>query len=205
MPVLAISILLNIFLFIRTPASIGVKVIGVIDGDTVVLEGKSLVRLRYVDAPEKDLCGYKEAVKELERLALGKSVRIQETIPDQYGRGMALVYENNTLINREMVASGWARYHHDTLAVTSEIKEADNLARREKRGVYGACQSTENTKYPKCTIKGNIDKFTDTRIYHMPGCAQYKTTIVEEDIGESWFCTEAQARKAGYVKSSRCK
>ena len=29
--------------------------------------------------------------------------------------------------------------------------------------------------------------------------------IVEEDIGESWFCTEAEARKAGYVKSKTCK
>lgn len=204
-PALIVSVFLNLFFLFRPSAlPSSVNVIGVIDGDTVVLEGKSRVRLRFVDAPEKDLCGYTEAVKELERLALGKSVRIEQTIPDQYGRGMALVYVGNTLVNREMVAGGWVRYHHDNSSVTDEVKKADELARVEKRGIYGKCQSMTNTKNPKCTIKGNIDRFTDTRIYHTPGCAQYKTTLVEEDIGESWFCTEAQARKAGYVKSSRC-
>lgn len=201
------SILLNAFLLTRDrpKPSTGVPVIGVIDGDTVVLEGKSRVRLRYTDAPEKNRCGYEQAVKELERLALGKSVRIEETIPDQYGRGMALVYTGNTLINKEMVASGWVRYHHDNSPVTVKIKEADELARKEKRGIYGACQSTVNTKNPTCTIKGNIDKSTDTHIYYVPGCAQYQFTVVEEDIGEQWFCSEKEAQKTGYTKAKTCK
>lgn len=98
MPLLFVSVLLNVFLLFRpTALPSGVKVIGVIDGDTVVLEGKSRVRLRYVDAPEKGLCGYDQATKELERLVMGKSVRIEETIPDSYGRGMALVYAEDTL------------------------------------------------------------------------------------------------------------
>jgi len=206
LPALILSVILNIFLVSRgsTPST-GVRVIGVIDGDTVVLEGKSRVRLRYVDAPEKGLCGYDQAASALERLALDKSVRIEATIPDQYGRGMALVYVGKTLINKEMVASGWVRYHHDNSPVTEEVKAASDLARREKRGIYGACQSTENTNNPQCSIKGNIDKSTDTHIYYVPDCAQYNFTIVEEDIGEQWFCTEAEARKAGYVKSKTCR
>lgn len=171
----------------------------------MVLEGKSRVRLRYVDAPEKGLCGYNQASKELEKLVLGKSVRIEETVPDTYGRGMALVYVGNTLINKEMVASGWVRYHHDNSPVTVEIKEADELARKEKRGIYDVCQSTENTKQPKCNIKGNIDKSTDTHIYYVPGCAQYPFALVEEDIGEQWFCTEGEAQKTGYIKAKTCK
>ena len=147
----------------------------------------------------------KRLQKKLEKLALGKSVRIEETIPDQYGRGMALVYDNQTLINKEMVASGWVRYHHDNSPVTEEVKAASDLARREKRGIYGACQSTENLKQPKCNIKGNIDKSTDSRIYYVPGCAQYRFAIVEEDIGEQWFCSEAEAKKAGYIKAKTCK
>lgn len=203
---LLVSVVLNFFLLFRgsVPAS-GVKVIGVIDGDTIVLEGKSRVRLRYVDAPEEGLCGYEQATHELERLAMGKSVRIEETIPDTYGRGMALVYVGNTLINKEMVSSGWVRYHHDNSRVTEEVKAASDLARKEKRGIYGACQFTENTENPKCIIKGNIDKSTDTHIYYIPGCAQYTFTIVEKDIGEQWFCRESEAKKAGYVKSKNCK
>jgi len=206
LPALVISVLLNAFLLFRgLLPNPGVKVIGVIDGDTVVLDGKSRVRLRYVDAPEVGLCGYEQASKELEKLALGKSVRIEETIPDTYGRGMALVYVGNTLINKEMVASGWVRYHHDNSPVTEEVKAASDQARQEKLGIYGACQSRENTDNPKCIIKGNIDKSTDTHIYYVPGCAQYQFTVVEKDIGEQWFCTESEAKKAGYIKSKTCK
>lgn len=206
LPALIVSVAINLLLlFGGSLPSSGVRVIGVIDGDTVVLEGKSRVRLRYVDAPEKGLCGYEQATRELERLAMGKMVRIEETVPDTYGRGMALVYAGNTLINKEMVASGWVRFHHDTSAVTEEVKAVSDTARREKRGIYGACQSTENTDNPKCTIKGNIDKSTDTHIYYVPGCAQYPFTVVEKDIGEQWFCSEAEARKAGYVKSKTCR
>lgn len=206
MPVCFISVVLNIFLLFRGSIPVpGVKVIGVIDGDTIVLEGKSRVRLRYVDAPEEGLCGYKQASEELERLVMGKTVRIEETVPDTYGRGMALVYVGSTLINKEMVASGWVRYHHDNSKVTQAVKAVSDLARQEKRGIYGSCQSMENTKSSKCIIKGNIDKSTDTHIYNVPGCAQYNFTLVEEDIGEQWFCTESEARKAGYVKSKTCK
>lgn len=206
LPAFVISVVLNAFFIFRAfvPVS-GIKVIGVIDGDTVVLEGKSRVRLRYVDAPEKGLCGYEEASQELKRLAMGKIVRIEETVPDVYGRGMALVYAGNTLINKEMVSSGWVRYHHDNSKVTQAVKAVSDLAHQEKRGIYGSCQSMENTKNLKCIIKGNIDKSTDTHIYYVPGCAQYNFTLVEEDIGEQWFCSESEARKAGYIKSKTCK
>ncbi|MBI4990630.1 hypothetical protein HZB96_00880 [Candidatus Gottesmanbacteria bacterium] len=46
-----------------------------IDGDTVVLEGKSMVRLRHLDAPDNPFCGSREARKTLEKLVLGKKVR----------------------------------------------------------------------------------------------------------------------------------
>ena len=183
----------------------GVPVVGVIDGDTVVLEGKSRVRLRHVDAPEEGLCGYKEAKDVLERMVMGKTVRIDEQIPDQYGRGMALVYAGNTLVNEAMVASGWVRYHHDISSKTDVVKRASETARNERRGVYGACQSKENLKRPACNIKGNIDKSTHTRIYYVLGCAQYSFAVVEEDIGEQWFCSEEEAQKAGYIKAKTCK
>ncbi|MEK7577911.1 MAG: thermonuclease family protein [Patescibacteria group bacterium] len=185
--------------------SSGVPVIGVIDGDTVVLEGKSRVRLRFIDAPEKGLCGYEEATKLLEKLVIGKSVRIEETIPDQYGRGMALVYVGNTLVNKEMLKSGWVRFHHDNSSVTEELKAVTDIAQKEGKGVYTACQSQDVPDNPTCVIKGNIDKNSTSRNYYLPTCAQYKFTIVEKDIGENWFCTEAEARKAGFTKAKTCK
>lgn len=203
---LGASFLLNLYL-LNTPQQHGTIVIGVIDGDTIVLQGKSRVRLRQVDAPDKGRCGYDQAKKQLETLALNKYVRIDEEIPDQYGRGMALVYTGDISINTEMVASGWVRYHSDQTSQTDALKAASKKAKDEKLGIYGLCQSMTNTKNPTCTIKGNIDqnKSTDNRKYYLPGCAQYAFTIVEEDIGEAWFCTEKEAQAAGFTKAATCK
>lgn len=204
--VLALSVVLNIFLVSKTKnIDSGTLVAGVIDGDTIVLDdNKTRVRLRYVDAPEKELCGSREANELLKSLTLGKKVRLSGIIPDQYGRGMALVYVGNNLINQEMVASGWVRYHSDETAQKEEIKKLSEIARESNLGVYGKCESTV-AKNPKCAIKGNIDFPINKYTYHLPGCTQYETAVVQEDKGEAWFCTEAEARKAGFTKAKTCR
>ncbi|RLC34391.1 nuclease, partial [Candidatus Shapirobacteria bacterium] len=42
------------------------------------------------------------------------------------------------------------------------------------------------------------------KVYHLPNCNEYKRTIVELHLGESWFCTEKEAQQAGYIKSKHC-
>jgi endonuclease YncB( thermonuclease family) len=185
----------------------GVIVLGVIDGDTIVIDQKTRVRLRHIDAPEENLCGYRKARETLEKLVVGKKVVVKELVPDQYGRGMGLVYVDGVLINQVMLESGWARYHSDKTSETDNLKRVVQEAKDEKRGVYGECQSLVNTKNPKCTIKGNIDKNSakNNRKYYLPNCAQYQFTLVEEDLGEGWFCTEKEAQSAGFVKAETCK
>lgn len=204
-PLLIASLLLNVFLLIRnTPKQSGVLVIGVIDGDTLVLDGKSKVRLSYADAPELKYCGGLEAKQYLEKLVIGKKVRIEQQIPDQYGRGMAFVYTGNTFINKEMLLSGWARYHHDNTPVTEVLKTAFADAQNTKRGIYSKCQSKDIPDKPNCLIKGNIDDNSERKNYYTPDCAQYKFTVVEKDMGEGWFCTEKEAIAAGFTKAKTC-
>jgi len=199
------SLLLNIFLLTnRSPHKNEIEVIGVVDGDTLVLEGKVRIRLRHVDAPELEYCGGGEAKKELERLVVGKRVRLEEQIPDQYGRSMAIIYSGNTLINKELLKSGWVRYHHDVTAVARDLKEVMENAKILQLGIYEKCQSKVNTANPRCNIKGNIDKGNNAKRYYIPGCAQYAFTIVEKDVGEKWFCTEKEARDASYKLAETC-
>jgi len=47
-----------------------------------------------------------------------------------------------------------------------------------------------------CLIKGNISPAG--RIYHLPGSDSYDKTRIDEARGERWFCTEAEAREAGW-------
>ncbi|MBI3342580.1 thermonuclease family protein [Candidatus Gottesmanbacteria bacterium] len=198
------SVILNIISLTRpsNPNDPGVMVEGVIDGDTIVVEPKTRVRLRHIDAPELNFCGGKEAKETLEKLVSGKRVRLTEQVPDQVGRGMALIWVDEVMVNRELIAAGLVRFHHDTSTYADELKALGLEVKSAKKGIFGACQSLTNTKNPTCAIKGNIDRTRKT--YHVPGCTQYPFTVVEEDIGEQWFCTEKEAREAGYTKSERC-
>lgn len=48
-----------------------------------------------------------------------------------------------------------------------------------------------------CTIKGNINSRGE-RIYHLPGSPSYDDTRIDERRGERWFCSEDEARAAGW-------
>jgi hypothetical protein len=51
-----------------------------------------------------------------------------------------------------------------------------------------------------CRIKGNISAAGE-RIYHVPGQRYYDATFIDPQAGERWFCSEAEARAAGWRKS----
>jgi len=203
---LILSLLLNFFLLSELKkGKEGIKVLGVIDGDTLVLEGKTRLRLRCVDAPSIEFCGGPEAKKALEELVSGKKVLVKEKIIDVKGRPMALVYVNGILVNQEILKAGWGRFHSDNVSVREELKTTSERARKHSLGIFSEkCRQRENPDNPECNIKGNIDKSENTRLYYYPGCAQYDFTIVEKDIGEKWFCTEEEAKTAGFTKAKTC-
>lgn len=183
----------------------GTKVIGIIDGDTIVLEGKVRLRLRNIDAPELQYCLGTEAKELLEKLVNNKTIIFKEKIIDSLGRAMALVYVNDVLVNEEMLKSGLARYHNDPSSVAKELKAAADKAKTNGLGIFSSkCYQTKNPDNPKCIIKGNTDKNSNLRNYYYPGCPQYEFTIVEKDLGESWFCTEKEAQKAGFTRAKNC-
>jgi hypothetical protein len=52
-----------------------------------------------------------------------------------------------------------------------------------------------------CNVKGNISLNTGERIYHVPGQKYYNETRISPQHGERWFCSEAEARRAGWRRS----
>ena len=52
-----------------------------------------------------------------------------------------------------------------------------------------------------CNIKGNISARTGERIDHVPGDKFYDATRISLANGERWFCSEEEARAAGWRKS----
>jgi len=53
-------------------------------------------------------------------------------------------------------------------------------------------------------IKGNVSYKSGERIYHLPGCPYYDTTVINPKYGERWFSSEAEARAAGWRKAYNC-
>ncbi len=54
---------------------------------------------------------------------------------------------------------------------------------------------------PGCEIKGNVSIDSGERIYHVPGQKYYSQTRISPQHGERWFCSEAEARAAGWRRS----
>jgi hypothetical protein len=69
-------------------------------------------------------------------------------------------------------------------------------------GVHAA-KSKPVSSQSTCNIKGNISSKKE-KIYHVPGCASYKATVISVSEGERMFCTEKEAKAAGWRKAQNC-
>ena len=51
-----------------------------------------------------------------------------------------------------------------------------------------------------CRIKGNVSA-SGERIYHLPSDRSYAITRIDWWKGEHWFCSESEARRAGFRRA----
>lgn len=195
------------------------------DGDSLDVNG-TRIRLYGIDAPEFDqicnrggtqwACG-SEAADRLSRLVTGREVRCVPKGRDQYDRVLARCLVGPTDVNATMVEQGYAvafrKYSTDYVA-------AESRAKNSKRGIWagtftmpgtvrasaGPSRPNRSTVQPRarvvpqqvaggCVIKGNQSRRGDW-IYHVPGMPYYAQTRAE-----AMFCSEAEARAAGYRRA----
>jgi endonuclease YncB( thermonuclease family) len=88
----------------------GVKVLQVVDGDTIVLENGEKVRYLGIDTPETGQPLSLEATQANNRLVGGKIVSLELGKPerDKDNRLLAYVFVDNVLINAELVRLGYS-------------------------------------------------------------------------------------------------
>jgi phosphomevalonate kinase len=63
-----------------------------------------------------------------------------------------------------------------------------------------ASASAVSAQSGSCNIKGNVSTQGE-RIYHVPGQKYYDDTRISASHGERWFCSEEEARAAGWRRS----
>lgn len=173
-------------------------------------------------------CGRVAARALDEFLAASRPTRCTFVEWDKYGRFVGICARaDGRSVQEWLVENGhaldWPRYSHGAFA-THEAK-----ARNAKRGMWegefqkpwewraakgGETPSRDAAPSPsislmgapevspRCTIKGNISSKGE-RIYHLPGQENYGRTRISEGKGERWFCSESEARAAGWRKARR--
>jgi len=119
------------------------KVIQVIDGDTIVVEGSYHIRYIGIDTPEMHpkLEAYgEEALQANRELVEGREVRLERDVSDRdrYGRLLRYVYVDDIFVNAELVRRGLAyvrAYPPDT-KYQDYLQELEEEARQAGRGIW---------------------------------------------------------------------
>jgi micrococcal nuclease len=126
-----------------------VKVIRVIDGDTIEIEGGERVRYIGIDTPEtvdprKPVqCFGVEASKKNKELVEGKMVRLEKDVTDRdkYNRLLRYIWLDDVLINKKLVEEGFAHSYSypPDVKYQSLFVQAEKEAREGKIGLWQAC------------------------------------------------------------------
>lgn len=92
-------------------------------------------------------------------------------------------------------------YSSETAADCQATVDAARRKRRAARPTEPAADTGAVGLQPlpdeSCRIKGNINRQGD-KIYHLSGSASYDSTVIDTTRGERWFCSEEEARTAGW-------
>lgn len=148
-----VLVLLNrIFLTPATPPTpldrdITYRVERTIDGDTLLLEDGTRIRLIGVNAPEiahDDVPAQPfgaEAARWLDERATGKAVRLEFDLEryDHYDRTLAFVYLEDVLLNEEIIRQGYSRaqlQYNYSVRMKRRFEAAEEEARTAQRGIW---------------------------------------------------------------------
>jgi endonuclease YncB( thermonuclease family) len=181
------------------------------DGDTFTLltadKEQIKIRLAEIDAPESGQPYGNKSKQILSGLIFGKDVRVAVQTKDRYGRTVGRPYVGDLDICAEMVRMGAAWAYREYL-IDRSLLTLEAGAKANRRGLWGTSEaqamppwewrrSGAGNETGNCQIKGNINSKGD-RIYHVPGSRSYGATRINESKGERWFCSEAEAKAAGW-------
>ena len=179
-----------------------------------------VVRIAHVEAPESRQPCYRAdgrrwncasaAKSALARAVRGHRVTCTPVGPDNGGYVTAQCSVGDSDLATELVRNG------DVFAVSSffsSLGSEEDAARNAKKGIWqGEIQRPQEWRDQEwqnatrdapggCPIKGYIR--ASSKLYALPWSADYDRTKVRTDKGGRWFCSEDEAKAAGFAASSR--
>ena len=123
----------------KLPNEFFAKVIGVKDGDTIeVLYKKEpiIIRLEHIDCPEKKQPFGQKAKLFVTDFCFGKKVKvISKGRFDRYRRLIAVIHYKNEILNKQLVANGYA-LHFKKYSKDTTYNRLEEQARLCKKGMW---------------------------------------------------------------------
>jgi len=191
------------------------RVVGVTDGDTLtVLDAgnrQHKIRLAGIDAPEARQDFGQKAKRHLSDLIFGKSVLVEGTKIDRYGRRVGKILIEGKNANLEMVKAGLA-WHFKQYEQEQSVEDrrlyaaAEISARSAKLNIWSMPNPVPPWEFrhpPPATAAANgpIIGNRNSRIYHLPNCPDYQKVSERNRVP---FKTRAEAEAAGYRAARNC-
>jgi micrococcal nuclease len=137
--------------------AVELRVINIVDGDTVDLSDQRRVRLLGIDAPERGECGFEQASEFARATLLNQQVDVvpdptQDGI-DAYGRSLLYIDISGRDYSRAVTGAGWAEHYIDNNPVQKapEIEAAEESARQQSLGIWGIAGCMAPTPNPTPT------------------------------------------------------
>ncbi|MFA5957214.1 thermonuclease family protein [Hyphomicrobium sp.] len=186
-------------------------------GDTMRVDG-ALVRLAGIEAPESTQPCYRTngrrwncastARSGLNTIVRGQKVTCTPSGQDDSGRTLAhCLIGGGKDIATELVQAGYV-FATDT-SFFSSLGGEESTARDAKRGIWQgevvrpqdwraqAWESAKRDAPDGCPIKGVVR--SSAKIYALPWSDVYAKARVRQERGERWFCSEDDAKAAGFA------
>ena len=137
--------LFSFFLFISlttfSQTTFNAKVVGIKDGDTVVvldsLNNQTTLRLAEVDTPEKSQPFGTKAKQFTSDQVYLKTIKYVVTDTDSYGRSIAMIYydSDNKYLSAELIKAGMG-WHYKRYSTSKELAIYEDSARKNKIGLW---------------------------------------------------------------------
>jgi micrococcal nuclease len=115
------------------------QVVNVIDGDSLILEDGSKIRLLGINAPEEDYFFYDQSKTRLESLVLRKNVRLESDFEDKdsFGRLLRYVFVDDVCANIQLVKDGMAHtFMESGLQYENKLLDAEYYAKLHGLGIW---------------------------------------------------------------------
>ncbi len=169
-------------------------------------------------------CGQRAALALADLIGRNPVTCRRTDIDQRHSRVVAVCFLGTLDLNAWMAANGHAmayrKYSLDYVSLETQARRGrkgiwagrfvppwdwrQGARYKPKPGTKTPAPAQENAApgTPGCKIKGNVSR-SGERIYHVPGQQHYAATRISPGKGERWFCSEADARAAGWRRAKR--